>query len=64
MTNTTIDAAELQELLASANPPRLVDVRTPRSSRPCTSTVPTTCRWTYCGSIATTSLATSISRLS
>jgi rhodanese-related sulfurtransferase len=29
MTNTTIDAAELQELLASANPPRLVDVRTP-----------------------------------
>ncbi|MBI5341451.1 MAG: rhodanese-like domain-containing protein [Mycolicibacterium rufum] len=29
MTNTTIDATELQELLASANPPRLVDVRTP-----------------------------------
>ncbi|MCG5432647.1 rhodanese-like domain-containing protein [Mycobacterium sp. MYCO198283] len=29
MTNTTIDAAELQELLASANPPRLIDVRTP-----------------------------------
>src|SRR5688500_4197390 len=29
MTNTTIDAAELQELLASARPPRLIDVRTP-----------------------------------
>ncbi|WP_197380620.1 rhodanese-like domain-containing protein [Mycolicibacterium mengxianglii] len=29
MTNATIDAATLQELLASTNPPRLIDVRTP-----------------------------------
>jgi rhodanese-related sulfurtransferase len=34
MTNTTIDAAELKELLASAHPPRLIDVRTPAEFEP------------------------------